>query len=66
MVLGYLGRHGVGDWGEVDEWDRKANDLALVNGKRLVSGYTTETGVRLSITTEWDRTLTIASLPGEY
>ena len=66
VVLDLVQRHVTGDWGEVDELNREANELALELELRLESRYTTDKGVSLSITTEWDRSLTIASLAEEY
>jgi hypothetical protein len=34
-----LGRHAAGDWGDVDAQDRRANDLAVKTGARIVSAY---------------------------
>jgi hypothetical protein len=62
VVLELARRHMAGDWGDVDEMSREANELALELELRLVSRYTTDKGVSLSIATEWDRSLTIASL----
>ena len=40
-ILAGLQRHQAGDWGDVDEHDRQANDRALNDGSRLFSGYRT-------------------------
>lgn len=61
-----LRRHACGDWGEVDADDRRANDLAVHGGGRVLSAYSTGGGVRFWIITEADRSVTIALLPGEY
>src|SRR5579862_40977 len=51
-----LRRHVTGDWGELDEEDRAANNLALLTGMRLLSAYTLpKTNERIWIITEWDR-----------
>ena len=34
-----LSRHVKGDWGNVDEEDKQANDQALKQGTRLLSSY---------------------------
>ena len=65
VVFELAQRHMAGDWGEVDKMNREANEFALELELRLVSRYATDKGVCLSIATEWDRSLTIASLTGE-
>jgi hypothetical protein len=61
-----LARHQSGDWGELSEDDRAANDKALANGGRLVSAYNTIAMVRFWIITEWDRSITTVLLPEDY
>jgi hypothetical protein len=61
-----LRRHVRGDWGEVDEHDRQANDAALIDGERLLSAYKTFKGVRLWVITEANRSSTCLLLPEEY
>ncbi len=61
-----LSRHVQGDWGTVDEHDRKENELSLRQGFRLVSVYHTQTRVKFWIITEADRTSTTVLLPEEY
>src|SRR5262249_33059512 len=51
-------RHAHGDWGELDEHDRTANERALQDGGRLVSVYTSKTQIRFYVITEWDRSVT--------
>jgi len=62
----FLDRHVQGDWGEVDAEDKRANDLALVQGERLLSAYRTLKGDRLWVITEADRSSTCILLPEEY
>lgn len=62
----FLFRHSCGDWGDVDEHDRAANDLALEEGTRVLSTYQLPTQVKLWIITEWDRSVTTLLLPEEY
>lgn len=62
----FLDRHVAGDWGEVDEDDRQANEDALAEGERLLSAYRTRVGDRLWVITEWDRSVTTFLLPDEY
>jgi hypothetical protein len=62
----FLTRHVAGDWGEVDEEDWALNDLALVDGSRILSAYRTLKGKKLWIITEADRSSTVILLPSEY
>ena len=48
----FLARHVCGDWGELDDEDRQANDIALIDGSRLLSAYETRKGERLWVITE--------------
>ncbi len=63
--LPYLARHQSGDWGELDEHDRRENTLSLRHGWRLVSRYPVGEGV-IWIITEADRSCTTILLPEEY
>jgi hypothetical protein len=64
--LTFLRRHLAGDWGEVDEHDRRENELSLQNGWRLLSAHTLSTGVKFWIITEADSSVTTFLLPDEY
>lgn len=61
-------RHLTGDWGDLDEEDRKANDEAVASGEdRIFSAYTLQsTNQTIWIITEADRSATTALLPEEY
>ncbi len=61
-----LERHLAGDWGDVDQRDRRENELSLQHGWRILSAYTLSTGVRFWIITEADRSATTFLLPDEY
>ena len=61
-----LQRHQSGDWGEVDREDWRANDLSLRERTRLLSAYTTESGTKVWVITEVDRSATTLLLPEEY
>jgi len=61
-----LARHARGDLGDVCPQDWKANDDALIESTRLFSVYTLETGVKVWVITEWDRSATTMLLPDEY
>jgi len=55
-----------GDWGDLDEEDRRENELSFREGFRLVWSYRLRTGEKLWIITEADRSVTTLLLPGEY
>ena len=62
-----LARHSTGDWGELGEADQRANDRALLDGTRIFSSYTLgDTGERIWIITEADRSYTTLLRPDEY
>lgn len=62
-----VNRHLRGDWGDVDDDDRKANDQAEMDGERILSVYG-EPGSpdRLYVLTEADRSMTTIMRPDEY
>jgi hypothetical protein len=62
----FIHRHAAGDWGEVCDHDRGANEWALANDGRLLSVYTTKQGEKLWIITEADRSVTTVLLPEDY
>jgi len=61
-----LARHHSGDWGDVDEHDRRANEESLTEGSRLLSSYKDQQGVKFWIITEADRSATTILLPEDY
>lgn len=66
-ILGCLYRHATGDWGNLCEEDKQANEDALKHGDRILSSY--EIGkdkTKIWIITEWDRSYTTILLPEEY
>ncbi len=65
-ILAALGRHAAGDWGELDEEDRQANERALIDGTRLVSVYRSGADQRFYVITEWNRSSTTVLLPEDY
>jgi hypothetical protein len=62
----FIERHARGDWGELCEADRKANERALQGGSRIFSTYHTSRGDKLWVITEADRRATTILLPEEY
>lgn len=59
-------RHLAGDWGDVCDDDRVANELALQSGDRLFSAYKREGMSKLWVITEVDRSATTVLFPDEY
>ena len=66
QLLSYVGRHVVGDWGELDTHDVEENEFSLQRGLRLLSRYTLRDGTAIWIITEADRSATTVLLPAEY
>ena len=65
-VTSALRRHLQGDWGNVCEEDRLANDRSLIEGSRVLSVYDASDGLRFWIITEADRSVTTVLLPEDY
>jgi hypothetical protein len=66
-VITLLRRHVVGDWGELCESDKKANDLAVTDGTRILSAYVLGAEQeKLWLITEADRSATTFLIPDEY
>jgi len=65
-LASYMRRHHCGDWGDLCDEDKQANESALTDGTRILSCYKVGCGRRIYIITEWDRSLTTALLPEEY
>lgn len=61
-----LTRHIRRDWGDVCQEDWKANDQALIRGRRLLSAYKSASGVKFWIITEADRSVTTVLMPSDY
>lgn len=61
-----LHRHLCGDWGDLDDEDRDANERALVHGERIFSVYHSENRTKFYIITERDRSYTTILLPEDY
>lgn len=59
-------RHARGDWGEVNESDRRENYDAMAYGLRILSSYALPTGERVWVITEADRSATTLLLPEDY
>jgi hypothetical protein len=65
-IVAALRRHSAGDWGEIDDHDRAANNDALRSGERLLSAYRSANGTTFWVITEADRSVTTVLLPDDY
>ena len=63
VLIGLISRHRCGDWGDLDEEDKRRNDLALDRGFRIFSAYQTGSDVKVWIITEGDRSVTTVLVP---
>jgi len=66
FVFESLRRHLSGDWGELCNEDKEANETALLDGDRLFSAYKSPGLPPIWIITERDRSATTILLPDEY
>jgi hypothetical protein len=71
MALGidlssFIHRHHCGDWGDLCDEDKQANEDALAEDFRILSCYQVANGRRIYIITEADRSSTCILLPEEY
>jgi hypothetical protein len=67
----FLQRHVAGDYGELCQEDRQANEQALIDGSRLLSAYRLKDGTKIWIITEaadeqGRREATTTLLPSDY
>jgi len=62
----FLTRHVTGDWGDLDEEDKRANDHAVTHGERVLSAYSLGDRTKIWVITEADRASTAMLLPEEY
>ncbi|HIE5949132.1 hypothetical protein [Burkholderia cepacia] len=65
-VYHLVNRHARHDWGDLHQADRQRNDMAVINGARVLSSYTLPNHVQVWIITEADRAVTTVLLPDEY
>lgn len=65
-VILALRRHASGDWGELSDEDKEANERALTEEARILSSYRDKSGTKFWIITEADRSATTVLLPSEY
>ena len=62
-IFSGIQRHQAGDWGNLTDNNRAANDRALAEGGRIVSAYNAMNGTRFWLITEADRSATTILLP---
>jgi hypothetical protein len=62
----FIARHVAGDWGDLCDDDRQLNDQAVIDSDRILSAYTLQSGVKIWVITESDRSVTTLLLPDEY
>ena len=65
-VLRCIGRHSVGDWGDMCADDRRENEYSIDNDLRLFSAYDDGKQPKIWIITEADRSSTTVLFPDEY
>jgi hypothetical protein len=65
ILLG-IQRHQAGDWGNLTDDNRAANDRALAQGGRILSAYQATNGTKYWLITEADRSRTTILLPEDY
>ena len=71
VSMDLLYRHQTGDWGVVDDHDRRANEQALQDGGRIWSAYLLKDGTKVWVITtaagdDGRRESTCILLPGDY
>ena len=70
--LEYLQKHARGEWGDLCDEDKRANEAALRTGARLLSAYRLADGAKIWIITDAEiddkhnRQATTILLPDEY
>jgi hypothetical protein len=64
--LSLLMRHVRGDFGDLCDEDRLANEQAVSEGGRVFSSYVVAQGMKVWVITEADRSVTTLLLPSEY
>ena len=62
----FLARHVTGDWGDLCDEDKAENELSVDQGFRILSSYELQTGDKVWVITEADRSATTILLPEEY
>ena len=65
-VAKFVRRHMLGDWGDLSQEDKQANEEALLDEARILSAYHTAKGTKIWVITDADRSVTTLLLPEEY
>ena len=65
-ILCALLRHQSGDWGEIPERFRAANNQGIAESARLLSAYKTDSVPQFFVLTESDRSKTTVLLPDDF
>jgi hypothetical protein len=66
-AIDLLVRHQSGDWGDLeDEEDKQENEFSVDKHLRIVSAYILESGVKVYVITEADRSATTILRADEY
>lgn len=66
FCLASIGRHAAGDWGNLDDEDKKENDFSVNKRLRLLSAYKRKGLPKIWIITEADRSATTILFPEDY
>jgi len=64
-IMRMIRRHHCGDWGDLGDGDKQANEDALPYGERILSRYDLESG-SFYLVTEADRSMTTVMRVEEY
>ena len=59
-------KHATGQWGELTEGDKRANDEAIEEGFRILSVYISGSQTKFYVLTEANRRRTTIMLPSDY
>lgn len=62
----FVHKHWSGDWGEVSEADKQANENALVAGYSVLSVFRTDLRLEIWLITDAKRKVTTVLTPNEY
>jgi hypothetical protein len=62
----FVERHVRGDFGDLDEHDRLANEAAIGNGTRILSSYVVVGDEKVWVLTEGNRSATTILRPEDY